>query len=131
MDSQKFQVFVQGVNQVFSTWFASKKKDELIQEVIMLFQSGKKVNSIDLANFLMEVMESRFSAIVEDESDLEVAELICELYETCSKGDFSLVEKIMNIKKTSLDSCKMQSYILDEDGAEISDLETDENGEEF
>lgn len=48
----------------------------------------------DLANFLMQTMESRFSTIVEDDSDLEVAELICEMYSQCSKGDYSLVEKV-------------------------------------
>lgn len=42
----------------------------------------------------MEAMETRFSTIVEDDSDLEVAELICEMYDQCSKGDYSLVEKV-------------------------------------
>ncbi|KAH8583155.1 uncharacterized protein ELE39_002094 [Cryptosporidium sp. chipmunk genotype I] len=145
MDSQRFQVFVQGVNQVFSTWtilnlsveggwsgrFAYKKREELIQEVIMSFQSGRKVNSSNLANFLMEAMETRFSTIVEDDSDLEVAELICEMYDQCSKGDYSLVEKIMNIQKTPLENCKMQSYIVDDNGMNISDIDTDESGDEI
>ncbi|TRY51302.1 Pre-rRNA-processing protein TSR2 [Cryptosporidium tyzzeri] len=145
MDSQHFQVFVQGVNQVFSTWtilnlsveggwsgrFANKKREELIQEVIMSFQSGRKVNSNNLANFLMEAMETRFSTIVEDDSDLEVAELICEMYDQCSKGDYSLVEKIMNIQKAPLENCKMQSYIVDDNGMNISDIDTEESGEEI
>ncbi|KAL3127720.1 hypothetical protein CPHLJ_6g3665 [Cryptosporidium parvum] len=145
MDSQRFQVFVQGVNQVFSTWtilnlsveggwsgrFANKKREELIQEVIMSFQSGRKVNSNNLANFLMEAMETRFSTIVEDDSDLEVAELICEMYDQCSKGDYSLVEKIMNIQKAPLENCKMQSYIVDDNGMNISDIDTEESGEEI
>ncbi|OII73265.1 uncharacterized protein cubi_02497 [Cryptosporidium ubiquitum] len=145
MDSQRFQVFVQGVNQVFATWtilnlsveggwsgrFANKKRDELIQEVIMAFQSGRKLNSNDLANFLMEAMETRFSTIVEDDSDLEVAELICEMYNQCSKGDYSLVEKIMNIQKAPLENCKMQSYIVDDNGMNLSDIDTDESGEEI
>ncbi|PPS97792.1 Pre-rRNA-processing protein TSR2, partial [Cryptosporidium hominis] len=142
MDSQRFQVFVQGVNQVFSTWtilnlsveggwsgrFANKKREELIQEVIMSFQSGRKVNSNNLANFLMEAMETRFSTIVEDDSDLEVAELICEMYDQCSKGDYSLVKKIMNIQKAPLENCKMQSYIVDDNGMNISDIDTEESG---
>ncbi|KAK9172197.1 Pre-rRNA-processing protein TSR2 family protein [Cryptosporidium meleagridis] len=145
MDSQRFQVFVQGVNQVFSTWtilnlsveggwsgrFANKKREELIQEVIMSFHSGRKVNSNNLANFLMEAMETRFSTIVEDDSDLEVAELICEMYDQCSKGDYSLVEKIMNIQKAPLENCKMQSYIVDDNGMNISDIDTEESGEEI
>ncbi|CUV06792.1 unnamed protein product [Cryptosporidium hominis] len=145
MDSQRFQVFVQGVNQVFSTWtilnlsveggwsgrFANKKREELIQEVIMSFQSGRKVNSNNLANFLMEAMETRFSTIVEDDSDLEVAELICEMYDQCSKGDYSLVKKIMNIQKAPLENCKMQSYIVDDNGMNISDIDTEESGEEI
>ncbi|KAJ1605080.1 hypothetical protein OIY81_3581 [Cryptosporidium canis] len=145
MDSQKFQVFVQGVNQVFSTWtllnlsveggwsgrFANKKRDELIQEVISSFQSGRKISPNDLANFLMQAMETRFSTIVEDDSDLEVAELICEMYSQCSKGDYSLVERIMSVQKTPLESCKMQSCILDDNGVNISDIDTEESDEEI
>ncbi|CAD98409.1 hypothetical predicted protein, unknown function [Cryptosporidium parvum] len=97
----------------------------------MSFQSGRKVNSNNLANFLMEAMETRFSTIVEDDSDLEVAELICEMYDQCSKGDYSLVEKIMNIQKAPLENCKMQSYIVDDNGMNISDIDTEESGEEI
>ncbi|KAK6589051.1 hypothetical protein RS030_243586 [Cryptosporidium xiaoi] len=151
MNAERFQVFSQGVKQVFSTcvvlylllilrtllnlsvesgWsgrFSLKKKDELINEVIMMFQSGKKIDPFELADFLMQTMESRFSTIIEDESDLEVSELICEIYSQCSKGDFALVERLMNIKKTPIENCKMQSYILDDNGMNISDIDTDED----
>ncbi|KAJ1606435.1 hypothetical protein OJ253_2744 [Cryptosporidium canis] len=76
-------------------------------------------------------MDTRFSTIVEDDSDLEVAELICEMYSQCSKGDYSLVERIMSVQKTPLESCKMQSCILDDNGMNISDIDTEESNEEI
>lgn len=37
----------------------------------------------------------------------------------------------MNIQKTPLENCKMQSYIVDDNGMNISDIDTDESGEEI
>ncbi|KAH8739148.1 hypothetical protein FG386_001015 [Cryptosporidium ryanae] len=72
-------------------------------------------------------MESRFSVIIEDGSDIEVSELLCELYSQCSQGDFSLVEKLMHVNKTPIEDCKAQSCILDDNGVNISDIDTDED----
>lgn len=78
----------------------SQKKN--FENLLFTKITGRKFNSSDLANFLMQAMETRFSTIIEDDSDLEVAELICEMYNQCSKGDYSLVEKVSIYEQFSI-----------------------------
>ncbi|KAL7068097.1 hypothetical protein ACR3K2_15290 [Cryptosporidium serpentis] len=143
MNIERFEIFSQATQKVFSTWtvlrlsvengwagrFGFKKQGELVNEVLLMFQSGRNVDPTQLANYLVDALEQHFSTVIDDESNIEVANLLCELYRRCSIGDYTLCEKVMNIQGASIESCKMQSYILAEDGSKLSDIDTDGQAE--
>lgn len=68
-----------------------KQLDFIIALYIYL---GRNVDPTQLANYLVDTLEQHFSTVIDDESNIEVANLLCELYRRCSTGDYTLYEEV-------------------------------------
>ncbi|CDJ40434.1 hypothetical protein, conserved [Eimeria tenella] len=81
-----------------------RKRQKLYEDLIAEFRENKNVDVEDLACTLSERLASDFSVSVEDDSDLEVAQLLVDLHEQISRGCFdlaSVVKQQQNQRATS------------------------------
>ncbi|CDI80938.1 hypothetical protein, conserved [Eimeria acervulina] len=76
-----------------------KKRQQLYEDIITEFSENKKVDADDLACSLSERLSREFSVSVEDDSDLEVAQLLVELHEQTSRGCFDLAAAVQQQQK--------------------------------
>lgn len=75
---------------------SASKRGDLFKTLIDLFaaKDPRVFDENKLADFLAEELASKFNVDIEDESDLEVAQLILQLYRTLSAGDKSLAAMV-------------------------------------
>ncbi|CDJ64194.1 hypothetical protein, conserved [Eimeria necatrix] len=71
-----------------------RKRQKLYEDLIAEFRENKNVDVEDLACTLSERLASDFSVSVEDDSDLEVAQLLVDLHEQISRGCFDLASVV-------------------------------------
>lgn len=71
-----------------------RKRQQLYEDIITEFRDNKKVDADDLACSLSERLSREFSVSVEDDSDLEVAQLLVDLHEQTSRGCFDLAAMV-------------------------------------
>ncbi|CDJ49836.1 hypothetical protein, conserved [Eimeria brunetti] len=76
-----------------------RKRQQLYEDIISEFRDNKKVDVEDLACYLSERLSRDFSVNVEDDSDLEVAQLLVDLYEQTSRGCFDLAATVQQQQK--------------------------------
>ncbi|CDJ27703.1 uncharacterized protein EMH_0010680 [Eimeria mitis] len=76
-----------------------KKRQQLYEDLIAEFRDNKRVDAEDLACSLSERLSREFSVSVEDDSDLEVAQLLVELHEQTSRGCFDLAAMVQQQQK--------------------------------
>ncbi|PHJ18968.1 pre-rrna-processing protein tsr2 [Cystoisospora suis] len=105
---EKEEMFKRAVARVLSQWTLlnlavehgwggrgpQRRRQELYEWIIQTFLTSR-VKSAWLASELSVKLEDLFHVIAEDESDIEVAELLVELYETTHRGDFTLATQVM------------------------------------
>lgn len=101
---QSFSAFKEGLGSVFRQWTAlelavdqqwggvnsSEKADQLINSILSMFSSSKKVYKDEIVVFLEDYLEIEFSIICEDDSPSEIAELLLDMWRQCSIGNFAL-----------------------------------------
>ncbi|EPT26604.1 pre-rRNA-processing protein TSR2 [Toxoplasma gondii TgCatPRC2] len=71
-----------------------RRRQDLYEWIVNTF-STSRVNSTWLAGELSLKLEGMFHVIAEDESDVEVAELLVALHASTRRGDFSLAKEIL------------------------------------
>ncbi|CBZ54684.1 conserved hypothetical protein [Neospora caninum Liverpool] len=71
-----------------------RRRQDLYEWIISTF-STSRVNSTWLAGELSLKLEGMFHVIAEDESDVEVAELLVALHSSTRCGDFSLAKEVL------------------------------------
>lgn len=103
--------FRAGITALFRTWPALKaavqsewggieshaKADDLRSNIFEHY-NGTKADPLsleDLEDNLLLYLEEEFSVVLEDESERQIADLICRLYKDCSSGNFQLVEQLV------------------------------------
>ncbi|CDJ59715.1 hypothetical protein, conserved [Eimeria maxima] len=93
-------MFVRGIFSVPPSTFecldreSYRKRQQLYEDIITEFRDNKKVDADDLACSLSERLSREFSVSVEDDSDLEVAQLLVDLHEQTSRGCFDLAAMV-------------------------------------
>lgn len=135
---QPSQVFKQAVAAVLAQWTlltlaveqgwggrdSHRKRHELYEDLIAEFDQNKKVDAEELADSLSERLMRDFSVEVEDDSDLEVAKLLVDLYEQTSRGCFALATTVQQQQQQRA-TCVAQSHCVngpaDEGIAEMSE----------
>ena len=142
--------FHAGVTAVLRSWSAlrtavesewggvtSKDKAEFLRAQILDcfdYKKGKSSTDMyDLEDDLLIFLEEEFSITIEDDSEKQVALAICQMYEMCGNGDFSLSRQVVaNANRASAEKRKVVVQTegeLDEDSDEEMDTEDDAGGD--
>ncbi|KAK3820420.1 MAG: Pre-rRNA-processing protein TSR2-domain-containing protein [Benniella sp.] len=101
--------FKKGVEYLFHSWTALKlavdgewggqdsveKRDWFIETVVDYFgQHGKSIDTFDLEDILVQIMNDEFSVLLEDHSEQHIAKILEQLYLECTHGKYDLVETL-------------------------------------
>ena len=141
--------FRAGVTAALRTWSALRtaveqewggtesaaKAEDLRTNIFTFFDgtSGKAgMTQEDLEDNLFQYMEEEYGIVLEDESERQVADLICRMYETCGAGDVRLVrEVVQNAMKgeEAMKQSNVKSVIKSEDDDEMDDISEGEEGD--
>ncbi|KAF8819513.1 hypothetical protein IE077_000909 [Cardiosporidium cionae] len=145
MDERGFQLFTNAVAKALNSWtalnlaveyqwggrFSHQKRETLGEEIISYFTDRKTVKTGWLAETLATRLSDLFSVDLEDHSEEEVAALLVNLYDTCKKGDYSLVEQISKVKSSPADDCVTSHLSVESSASSLaSDIEMEESEEE-
>uniref|UniRef100_A0A7S0CMB6 Pre-rRNA-processing protein TSR2 homolog n=1 Tax=Proboscia inermis TaxID=420281 RepID=A0A7S0CMB6_9STRA len=88
-----------------------------------LSQTKQRMDPTDLEDDLVIYLEEEFSIGLEDGSEKQVAAIICELYDSCAKGDISLarsmVERALKIQPAA--------KVVVQAGGEMEDSDDDDD----
>ncbi|KAK9383990.1 Pre-rRNA-processing protein TSR2-domain-containing protein [Kockiozyma suomiensis] len=73
---------------------SADKRDWLTGSIVELYETHDEVDSEDIENRLLQVMEDEFEVSIEDDSAYGVAEQIVKIFTQCKESDFSLVDSL-------------------------------------
>ncbi|SBT30679.1 pre-rRNA-processing protein TSR2, putative [Plasmodium ovale wallikeri] len=114
----------EGINLIFEKWTvlrlavtnnwggtsSQEKKKKLIEYVYNYVLSTSEPKN-KLCDFLRDEMNTLFNVDIEDDSDIEVSELILDLYKNLKKNNLEIIEKIRKIQESDLSCCKENNLI--------------------
>ncbi|KAG0230708.1 hypothetical protein BGW41_002426 [Actinomortierella wolfii] len=101
--------FREGVEYLFHSWTALKlavdgewgghesaaKRDWFIDTIVDYFgENGKNIDTYDLEDILLQIMNDEFSIMLEDQSEQHIAKILEQLYRDCIHGKYDLVETL-------------------------------------
>ncbi|KAF9432328.1 hypothetical protein BGZ76_010958 [Entomortierella beljakovae] len=101
--------FKEGVTYLFHSWTALKlavdgdwgghdsaeKRDWFIETIVDYFgQHGKNVDTFDLEDILLQIMNDEFSILLEDQSEQHIAKVLEQLFLECTHGKYDLVQTV-------------------------------------
>ncbi|ANB11013.1 Tsr2p [Sugiyamaella lignohabitans] len=70
------------------------KRDWMVGSVVELFETSNYVDSDDIEDRLLGIMEDEFGVSIEDNTATPVAVSIIQLYKECAEGNFSHVDEL-------------------------------------
>ncbi|GAB64607.1 hypothetical protein PCYB_021760 [Plasmodium cynomolgi strain B] len=155
MNDDVSNLLYEGINLIFEKWTvlrlavtnnwggpsSEEKKKKLIEYVhsyVLSERSGKKKKKKTkysilasspkhkLCDYLRDEMNTLFNVDIEDDSDIEVSDLILDLYSNLKKNNLDIIEKIKQIKESDLTHCKENNLV-----EEAYDSEEAESGSDF
>ncbi|KAJ1771552.1 rRNA accumulation- protein [Coemansia sp. RSA 1843] len=107
------EAFIEGVDHVLANWTALElavqngwggrntleKRDNMVDEIVEYFdrQVRKKSTAVEpteVEELLIQVMDEDFSVVLEDQSEKQVALLLCSIFAECKTGNFATVDKM-------------------------------------
>ncbi|KAI9504096.1 Pre-rRNA-processing protein TSR2-domain-containing protein [Coemansia spiralis] len=106
------EAFIEGVDHILAKWTAlelavqngwggrstQKKRENMVDEVVEYFdrlvQKRQAVESTELEELLVDIMGEDFNVMLEDGSEKEVADRICQIFEECKQGNFATVDRL-------------------------------------
>lgn len=118
------------------------KAEDLRTNIFAFFDGSSpnpKMTQEDLEDNLIAYMEEEFGVVLEDNSEREIADLICRMYQQCGKGECALVKEVMEkaakgqeqLNQKGLKSV-IQSGDAEMDDSSDDDVDDDgENGDEM
>ncbi|KAI4840930.1 pre-rRNA-processing protein TSR2 [Plasmodium brasilianum] len=138
----------EGINLIFEKWTvlrlavtnnwgganSEEKKIKLI-EYVYNYIISKNTPKNKLGDYLRDEMGSLFNVDIEDDSDIEVSELILDLYNNLKKNNLGIIDKIREIEVSDLIESKGNNLVQEEqtDNEELSNNEyssTDQSNSE-
>ncbi|EUD64762.1 hypothetical protein C922_04906 [Plasmodium inui San Antonio 1] len=139
MNGDVSNLFYEGINLIFDKWTvlrlavtnnwggpsSEEKKKKLIDYVHSYVLSASSPKH-KLCDYLRDEMNTLFNVDIEDDSDIEVSDLILDLYSNLKKNNLDIIEKIRQIKESDLSNCKENDLI-----EEAYDSEEAESGSDF
>ncbi|KAJ2304762.1 rRNA accumulation- protein [Coemansia sp. RSA 2706] len=104
--------FVEGVDHILSKWTALElavkhewggrstqdKRDNMVDEISDYFDTlvrkRQTPEPTDLQGLLLDILDDDFSIALEDDSEKEVARLICIVFNECKTGNYATVDRL-------------------------------------
>ncbi|KAG0263938.1 hypothetical protein BG011_007771 [Mortierella polycephala] len=101
--------FKEGVQYLFHSWTALKlavdgewgghnsveKRDWFIDTIVDYFsEKGKNVDTFDLEDILIQIMNDEFSIMLEDKSEQHISKVLEQLFLECTHGKYDLVQTL-------------------------------------
>ncbi|KAF9549093.1 hypothetical protein EC957_004731 [Mortierella hygrophila] len=140
--------FREGVQYLFHSWTALKlavdgewgghdsaaKRDWFVDTIVDYFgEQGTKVDTFDLEDILLQIMNDEFSIMLEDKSEQHISKVLEQLFLDCTHGRYDLVQTLkQDSQKISgaFASSKAQKGD-DDDSSDDDDEEEGEGGEDM
>ncbi|KAF9114581.1 hypothetical protein BGX27_010464 [Mortierella sp. AM989] len=137
--------FKEGVTYLFHSWMALKlavdgewggqdsveKRDWFIETVVDYFsQHGKNVDTFDLEDILLQIMNDEFSILLEDQSEQHIAKMLEQLFLECTHGKYDLVQTLKQDSQKVSGAFKASKSQKAGDEDDSSDDDEEEDGEE-
>ncbi|KAF9283295.1 Pre-rRNA-processing protein TSR2-domain-containing protein [Linnemannia elongata] len=137
--------FREGVEYLFHSWTALKlavdgewgghdsaaKRDWFVDTIVDYFgEHGKKVDTFDLEDILLQIMNDEFSIMLEDKSEQHISKVLEQLFLDCTHGKYDLVQTLkQDSQKISgaFTSSKAQKGGDDDDDSSDDDAEEGED----
>ncbi|KAF9092277.1 hypothetical protein BGX29_010525 [Mortierella sp. GBA35] len=131
--------FREGVVYLFHSWTALKlavdgewgghdsaeKREWFIDTIVDYFsENGKNVDTFDLEDILLQIMNDEFSIMLEDKSEQHISKVLEQLYLDCTHGRYDLVQTLKQDSQKisgSLNSSKGQKADDDDDDSSDED----------
>ncbi|KAJ1936249.1 rRNA accumulation- protein, partial [Linderina macrospora] len=106
------EAFIEGVDHILAKWTALElavkngwggrnsqtKRDDMVDEIVQHFddlvKKKQKPEPSDLEDLLLDIMSEDFNITLEDNSAIEVARNICNIFAECLTGNFATVDKL-------------------------------------
>ncbi|KAK9236746.1 Pre-rRNA-processing protein TSR2-domain-containing protein [Lipomyces kononenkoae] len=73
---------------------SADKRDWMVGSIVELYEQQQEVDSEDIEDRLLQIMQDEFEVVVDDDSAYGVAEGIVRIFGQCTEGDFSLVDSL-------------------------------------
>ncbi|KAL3795215.1 hypothetical protein HJC23_008300 [Cyclotella cryptica] len=113
---------------------SSSKADDLRANIFTFFDGSSpnpKMTQEELEDNLLSYMEEEFGVVLEDNSEREIADLICRMYQQCGRGECVLVREVVANAMKAEEQLKQQNLkSLIQSGDADMDESSDEEGEE-
>ncbi|KAF9933243.1 hypothetical protein FBU30_006011 [Linnemannia zychae] len=138
--------FREGVQYLFHSWTALKlavdgewgghdtaeKRDWFIDTIVDYFgQHGKNIDTFDLEDILLQILNDEFSIMLEDKSEQHIAMVLEQLYQDCTHGKYDLVQTLkQDSQKVSGAFSASKAQKGDDDDSSDDDGEEGEEGGE-
>ncbi|KAF9201192.1 hypothetical protein BGZ49_008569 [Haplosporangium sp. Z 27] len=134
--------FREGVTYLFHSWMALKlavdgewggqdsaeKRDWFIDTIVDYFgQHGKNVDTFDLEDILLQIMNDEFSILLEDQSEQHIAKVLEQLFLQCTHGKYDLVQSLKQDSQKISGAFKESKSQKADNGDDSSDDEDDED----
>ncbi|KAJ2899248.1 rRNA accumulation- protein [Coemansia aciculifera] len=139
------EAFIEGVDHVLARWTAlglavehswggrrtEEKREDMVDEIVNYFDDVVKKNKapepLDLQEMILDIVEEDFNISLEDESEREVAAVLCKLFAECKAGNFVTVDRLAaerdlrEAQGLGNPAVKMSQAAPRPDGADMSD----------
>ncbi|VEV54629.1 pre-rRNA-processing protein TSR2, putative [Plasmodium vinckei vinckei] len=136
-------LLLEGINLIFEKWTvlrlavtnnwggtSSEEKKKKLIEYVHNYVLSNTTPKDKLCDYLRDELNTLFNVDLDDDSDIEVSDLILDLYKDLKNNNLEMIEKIRNIQESDLNSCREHNLIqeadIDEEDGSASEY-SDEN----
>ncbi|KAG0277286.1 hypothetical protein BGZ96_002923, partial [Linnemannia gamsii] len=112
---------------------SAAKRDWFVDTVVDYFgEHGTKVDSFDLEDILLQIMNDEFSILLEDKSEQHISKILEQLFLECTHGRYDLVQTLKQDSQKVSGAYKSSRAQKGEDDSSDDEEEGDEeDGEEM
>ncbi|KAF9119602.1 hypothetical protein BGW39_000180 [Mortierella sp. 14UC] len=137
--------FKEGVEYLFHSWTALKlavdgewgghdsaaKRDWFVDTIVDYFsENGKNVDTFDLEDIMLQILNDEFSIMLEDKSEQHIAKVLEQLFLECTHGKYDLVQTLKQDSQKISGAFKSSKAQKGEDD-DSSDDDEEEGGEDM
>ena len=111
---------------------SASKAEDLRSNIFTFFDGSSpspKMSQEELEDNLLSYMEEEFGVVLEDNSEREIADLICRMYQQCGRGECTLVREVMANATKAEEALKQQNLksLIQSGDADMEDSSDDED----